>query len=153
MPGEDQLRNAQQIEMGLARMDALKGQIENLRVQRETLAAVANDYDSSIEVLKALGEGGAEETLVPVGGLVYIKARIADREGCLLNEGAGVFIRKDVGSAIERIKQRRTSLDDAIKRMAAQMEELLNAYNSLASQTQGLYEKQMLAGQGPEGSF
>lgn len=143
----------QELEMSMARMDMLKAQMDALRNQRDALVSIIMDYGSSLEVLAALKSGSSSETLVPIGAMVYLKAKITDAGSCLLNEGAGVYLERGLDDATERLMGRKGSLETAVANMGSQLESIAMNYNSLAARTQELYGQQMLSSGGPKGNF
>jgi prefoldin alpha subunit len=150
----DESRNVgQELEMGMARMDMLKAQMDSLRNQRDAIVSVLMDYESSIEVISSLKTGHVSDTLVPIGAMVYLKARVLEGETCLLNEGAGVYMQRDLDDALSRIKGRKESLEKAVESMTSQLENVVQSYNQLAARTQELYGQQMLRSNGPKGEF
>lgn len=153
MEQDDINQVAQRIEMGLARMDSIRSQMDALRGQMEALRTVINDHDSSIISLQELKKGSSDRVLIGLGAQVFMNAKIEDTGHCLLNEGAGIYIKKDLDHAIGAINDRKKMLGDVIERMGAQLNEMAEAYNSLASQTQDLYGQQMLMAQGTQGNF
>ncbi|MGA1793480.1 MAG: prefoldin subunit alpha [Thermoplasmatota archaeon] len=153
MPENDSPKVSQQMEQGIAQMDHLKAQIESLSLQRESLASVVNDHERSIKVLEAMKAGSSEEFLLPLGGQVYVKARISDREKCIVDQGVGILIDRTVTQAIEQVKERKERIKAAITSLDRTVQELMARYQDVTSRTQELYDQQMRSGPGPEKTF
>ncbi|MDG6224636.1 MAG: prefoldin subunit alpha [Candidatus Thermoplasmatota archaeon] len=153
MEQDDINKVARQIEMGLARMDSLRGQMDSLKGQMEALRAVIIDHGSSMDSLKELKTGSSDRSLIGLGSQVFINVRIEDTDHCILSEGAGIYIKRDIDTAISAIEDRKKVLEDVIERLGSQLNEMAEAYNSLAAQTQELYGQQMLMAQGTQGNF
>ncbi|MGA1820568.1 MAG: prefoldin subunit alpha [Thermoplasmatota archaeon] len=144
---------SQQMEQGIAQMDHLKAQIESLSLQRESLASVVHDHERSIKVLEEMKAASTEEFLLPLGGQVYVKARIADRENCVVDQGVGVLMDRTVTQAIEQVKERKERIQGAVANIDRTVQELMARYQDITSKTQELYDQQMRSGPGPEKTF
>jgi len=153
MPENDNSKVSRQMEQGIAQMDHLKAQIESLSLQRESLASVVLEHDRSIKLLEAMKSTSSEEFLLPLGGQVYVKARISDMEKCIVDQGVGVLMDRTLPQAIEQVRERRDRIKDAVSNIDRTIQELMSRYQDITSQTQELYDQQMSSGPGPEKTF
>ena len=144
---------SQELEMGMAQMDQLKVQIDTLTRQRDSLGTIVMDYDRSIKVLESMKAGSSDEILLPIGGQVYVKARIIDPEICLVDQGVGIMMDRSLSEAMDQIKERKEKVLQAVSNMDNSINELLARYNEVSARTQQLYSDQMQSGDGPEKTF
>ena len=80
------------------------------------------------------------ETLIPLGGGVFINAKLASIENVVLNLGANVMVNKDrkeaikvIESQIDQLEDAKAKLDDAVKQIEARMTQLSLELQLLAS--------------------
>ncbi|MBN1390667.1 MAG: prefoldin subunit alpha [Candidatus Thermoplasmatota archaeon] len=141
------------MEQGMAQMDQLKSQIETLTIQRDSLASVLLDHDRTIQVLEAMKEPSSRMFLLPMGGQVFVKARIEDMDRCIVDQGAGVLLERKIPEAIEQVKERQERIKGAVSGMEKTIQQLISQYQEITSTTQRLYDQQMRSGQGPDQTF
>ncbi|MGA1849187.1 MAG: prefoldin subunit alpha [Thermoplasmatota archaeon] len=141
------------MEMGLAQMEQLKAQVDNLSMQRDSLRSVLADYDRSLEVLEGMKDGVKGEILIPVGGQVFIRASITDNEKCLVDQGVGVMMDRDIPSAIDQIRERKDRIVQGIAGLERSIQDLMSRYRDISERTQQLYNDQMQDSSGPENTF
>jgi len=153
MDTPDNESSGRELQMGIAQLENLKVQLESMRSQRETMAGVLNDYRASIEVLDVLEAGGDEELLIPLGGMVFVKANVQEKGRCIVEEGGGVFMDKDISSSKAAITERMGKIEEALAGYDHSINDMMAKYNELAQRTQALYNSQMMSGAGPEGTF
>ena len=145
--------NASELERGMATLEYIKGQIEMLKGQRATLSSIIIEYERSLEVVEAVTAGINENVMIPLGGTVFMKAKISGEGKLIMDQGAGVFMELDAEEARERIEERKGKIQGSASAIDRNIEELYKRYNEIASKTQELYNSQMAAGAGPEQTF
>jgi prefoldin alpha subunit len=148
--GESRSRD---MEVGLAQMEQLKAQMDNLTIQRDSLRSVLADYERSIEVLSGMKDGIEGEVLIPVGGQVFIRATVTDTEKCLVDQGVGVMMDRDIPSALEQIGSRKERIAQGIAGLEKSIQDLMSRYRDISEKTQQLYNDQMQGSSGPENTF
>jgi len=141
------------MEMGMAQMEQLKSQIDNLGIQRDSLRSVLADYERSLEVLDGMKKGVKGDILIPVGGQVFIRASITDNTKCLVDQGVGVMMDRDISAALEQISERKERIAQGIAGLERSIQELMSRYSDISERTQQLYSEQMQDSNGPEGTF
>jgi prefoldin alpha subunit len=149
----DKAVSGQELELGMAQMEHLKGQMEGLRAQAQSVQAVLIDHQRTIDVLKDLTTRGERTVLVPLGASVLVKASIDNDDSCILDRGAGTMVTTTNEEAIRRLTSSMESLQQTLGQMERAMQELLKSYDELASKTQELYDQRTGQGDGPEGTF
>lgn len=153
METPDNESSGKELQMGMAQMENYKVQLESMRSQREAMAGVLIDYRASLEVMDALENGGEEELLIPLGGMVFVKANVSNKGRCIVEQGAGIYQDRDIASSKTMIKDRMDKIEKAIAGYDQSINEMMKRYNELAQKTQELYNNQMMSGHGPEGTF
>ena len=144
---------SQQMEQGIAQMDQLKNQIESLSMQRESLSSVILDYDRSVQVLTAMVSSSSDIFLLPLGGQVFVNARMTDMEKCIVDQGSGVLMERNIEEAIEQVKERKEKVKGAVASIDRSIQELMSRYQEVTQRTQKIYDQQMRSGPGPEKTF
>lgn len=105
----NQLRETKQMyEQNLDLMDA---SLNNLKVTKET-----------IENLDQLEEG--EEILLPVGGLIHIKANIKEPKKVLLSVADDTVVEKTVGDSIEFVEKLIDQHQEQVNFLRSQVEQI-----------------------------
>src|ERR1051326_2399916 len=100
-----------QIEQALALGERFRHELAALDEQRAYLAQLLADFSrghETLEALKSLKEG--DETLVPVGGGAFVRARVASPGKVIASVGAGVHAETPVDDALARVQERIDSL-------------------------------------------
>lgn len=153
MSEEDGNKVSKDLEMGLAQMEQMKGQVEALRSQVASLQSILYDHSNSLDILKELDGSHKQEVLMPLGGSAYLKVEVIDGSKCLVDRGAGIFVDTPLEDARELITERMGSIRNGITSMDSTISNLLERYDQIAKSTQELYNKQMASGDGPEKTF
>jgi len=108
--------------------------LEAIREESALLGKYELEYTvtkTTIENLKKISLN--EESLVPIGGGVYLKTKILDNEKVLMNVGAGVYIETNIDDVIEKIdkalesiQKRRKELTELSLKLSKKAEEIRN---------------------------
>ncbi|MCU0799553.1 MAG: prefoldin subunit alpha [Candidatus Thermoplasmatota archaeon] len=149
----DQMDMGQELELGMAQLEHLKGQMENLRAQAQSVQAVIMDHQRSIDVLNDLTTRNERSVLVPLGASVLMKANIDAGGSCILDHGAGLMITTSNEEAVKKLTSSMGSLRQTLQSMEKAMQDLLGRYEELSARTQELYGMRTQQGDGPEGTF
>jgi prefoldin alpha subunit len=144
---------SQEMEMGIAQMDQIKAQIDSYTMQRDSLGTIVLDYERSLKVLESMEAGSSDDILLPIGGQVYVKAKILDIKNCLVDQGVGIMMDRSISEATDQIKDRKEKVLKAVASIEKTIQELMARYSEISSKTQQLYNDQMKSGAGPEQTF
>jgi len=142
-----------ELEMGIASLEGIRSQVENLGARISQLKGIVLDYESAIEVLKRMEGGKTEEMMVPLGGMVFIKANIRDKDRCITEQGSGIYVEMSLAKAVDQLEDRKKQVGEVLSSMEGSLEELIERYKDLSRKTQELYQKQLQSGYGPEKAF
>ena len=153
MTADERTAMSRDLEIGLAQMEQIKGQMEALRGQTASLQSILMDYTNSLDVIAEMD--GSEETdiLMPIGGSAFLKVKVVDNKKCLVDRGAGVFMDTDLSEAKELVQQRMGSIRGGIGNIENTINELMRSYDERSKKAEELYAKQMAAGAGADQTF
>lgn len=144
---------SREMEMGLAQMEQIKSAVGSLNMQKESLEAVIDDYKKAVDVLQKLKEGARSDIMLPIGGLVYIRARLDQDARPIVDQGMGVMMEMEIGPSLERIEERSKRVQDSMGTIEERIKELMERYDDISEQTQKMYQDQMGSAEGPEKTF
>jgi prefoldin alpha subunit len=123
---EEELRSMlAQLEGGKARLDALGKQIQLI----EASLSEVNATEASISAIENAKAG--TEILVPLGSDSYVKATLADTKTLLVGVGSRLSLEKSVPEAKKTLEQRRTELENAMKKLQESYIELSGRLSEL----------------------
>ena len=100
-----------------AQLDTIRAYMIELRAARQTISNLKEEKD-------------ADETLVPLGAGVSVKAKILEPENIYYQVGAGVTIAKSVNDAIKGLDER---IAEGEKESSALSEQLMAIYQQMRS--------------------
>ncbi len=105
-------------------MRMLESQYASISQQEAVLGNAYREAQSVAATMRAAKESPEIDTLVPVGSGVFLDAHISDSQSVILNVGAGIAIRKDIGYAANYIEMRIKELGVAIENAAGQKQQI-----------------------------
>lgn len=124
--GKEQVQQ-RSLEEAVAEYNFLVEYANALQRAIENLVAMARDAEITMNELNQLKRGEKPiELLVPLGSLVYIRAKLEKLDSVILNIGAGVYRELKVDDAISRINEYIKNLNDEILK-------LTNTYNQVTA--------------------
>ncbi|MCD6503120.1 MAG: prefoldin subunit alpha [Thermoplasmata archaeon] len=118
---------------------ALQTELEEIYIRLDAIRqeeGLLQRFESEYSLAKATLQGfkdieANEEALIPIGGGVYIKARITDVSRVLVNIGAETFVEYDnsealkkLDEALEKIQKRRQDLAELSRKLSKRAEEI-----------------------------
>ncbi|TFF86431.1 MAG: prefoldin subunit alpha [Promethearchaeota archaeon] len=111
------MEDSQNFERQLYQFKYLKEQVEMLQGQLEIVNASLSNLRNTKSTLENIKDGvnKDDEVLVPIGGLVNIRASIKDTEKVLLYINQDIVIEKNVVESIEFIDKLISQHNDQIK--------------------------------------
>ena len=125
-----------------ASLELVRGQMEALGRQAETLQIALEEVLRARETLTHAHEAGAgREILVPIGANGFLFGQVKDADRVIVGIGSDVAIEQTVAGAIERLNGRSRAIEEAERGLAermAQLEQQGEAYNR---RVQELYEQ------------
>ena len=117
----------QRAEQMAAAIKAMEDQLEMVIRNEEAAVrarAAAASAIESVRQIKENGAGGASEspseTLLAIGGGVFVQAKVAPSDKMLLEIGSGVAVEKDPKHVLDYLENRIREIDVAIKNTGAE---------------------------------
>lgn len=109
----------QELRQGLVELRIYEGSARAIQTRLDILNAAMGEFalaSSTLDGVKA--QKPDADTLIPVGGGSYVRAKLADVSKIVMGVGAGVAIEKPIEDSITEIKSRIADMEKA--RMALQ---------------------------------
>lgn len=134
--------NMQQQQNDLYLLQEYQEQMDMLYQQVQILDEFIRECQQAQNALEEIAEGTqGEQTLVPLGGNVFMRATIADVERVLTGVGSDVVVEKSVSTAIDFLEKR-------IEDLRQREEKLIETSQDIRARVQEL--QQRLQGQGSD---
>ncbi len=130
----------EELQRGLATLELLKVQIENLQKQIEALQLSIQDNERAIETLEGYMNMEDEEILVPVGSGVFISARIGEKKG-IISIGNDLFVEIPIDKMLENLRERRKKYDELLSKLNMDIKKLQENYAVLSDKVEKEYRK------------
>jgi len=112
--------------------------LERAIAERQMALASLNEYKNAEE---------EKETLVPIGGNVYIPSKLVPKKSLLVGVGAGIYVAKSVDDAINFINEALAKLNRAHRERLAALENLRRRYDEITAMIAELRMREEARGQ------
>ncbi len=137
MSENDKERN---IEKGIATLEALKVNIDNIQKQLATVELSIQEHNRALETMEHYKDMDNDDILVPVGAGVFIGAKISGKKA-LISIGNDLFTELPIEKIIEKLKNRKKELEDLQKKLTEDLYKLQENYTLLSAQVEEDYRK------------
>ncbi len=132
--------NEESLQQGIATLELIKVQIENLQKQIDALQLSIQEHARAIETLEGYAKIDDQEMLVPIGAGVFISARMGEKKG-MLSIGNELFVELPLEKIIENLKSRRQSFESLLTKLTEDMKKLQGTYAALSERVEKDYQK------------
>jgi len=115
--------------------------LQDMTRKMATLESSIAEIEDTINTLKEFPKIKEQESLVPLGSGVFVKATLTDKENLLVSYGGGMVLEKPVAEAktyLEEQKENLKKTEETLRYNIAGIQEKLDAMNNEAS---GIYAK------------
>jgi len=119
----------EEIQRQLYQIELYKQQINRLQEELGKIELLKLEILKSIESMEGLKQ--SKEVLVPLGGGVFVRAVVEDRDKVIVNVGADVFVEKSIDETIEDLKGSSEELNRAESRIKEQIAKTLAVVEKL----------------------
>ena len=130
-----------EFEQALAVLEYLQLQMELLEKQMENIQNAINDYMLAKKTLEEYAKVGDEDTLIPIGGGVFVYGKLSKEKKVIMNIGSGISFELGWEDAIKKIDERLKELEKAQKSTMETMEAVRNKYAQYLSYAEELQKK------------
>ena len=132
--------NEESLQQGIATLELIKVQIENLQKQIDTLQLSIQEHIRAIETLEGYTKIEKQEMLVPIGAGVFISVRMGEKKG-MLSIGNDLFVELPIERIIENLKTRHQSFETMLTKLTEDMKKLQGTYAALSERVEQDYQK------------
>ncbi len=116
----------------------MEKQLETLGQHSAMVESRMAEIDTTISAVSEIkGLGKDNETLVPLGSGLYIKARVMG-DSVLAELGAGVMKEKDFSDSVSFLMERKTELEKVSKQISEQITDITKGLNELGPELQSM---------------
>ncbi len=126
----------------LAVLDQYRYQAERLTQQLQVLNATEEELGAAWDFLKAFGDvKEGDEVKVPVGGGVFISARVTDPDGVLTAVGNDISVEVPPEDAAQRIGERRDRVREMMQQVRGSIEQTEASAMALQQQAEAAFQE------------
>ena len=118
----------------------LQAQSEQGQKQLEALQQAAAEARNALATLSSLSEAKGE-SILPIGGGVFLKTKGIDGASVLVEIGAGVIAEKSVAEAQKIIIERSQKLEEAVRKIASELERMAYIAQQKSDELQKMREQ------------
>ena len=132
--------NEDELQKGIATLELLKVQIENLQKQIDAIQLSIQEIIRAVETLEGYTKMENDEILVPIGAGVFISAKIGEKKG-IMGIGNNLFVDLPLEKMIESLKERRKKYEELLSKLTMDMKKLQENYAVLSEKVEKDYQK------------
>lgn len=127
MSSERTATDDEEFQKSLVQLRIYEGSARALQARLEIVNAAINESAVASATLEGVRDQKTDaDTLIPVGGGSYVRARLSDISKIVMGVGAGVAVEKPIDDSISEIKGRITDLDKARTALQEQLNQTLS---------------------------
>lgn len=124
-------------------IEQYKEQINQLEYQSSYLQAVLTDYNKARITLEKISNSEDNvESLIPIGGGVYLYANIRDTSKALVDIGGGITTEKSFDDAIKKIDERIEYIQRNQEKIVSMVQQLQNELAEVSEKAQKIINEQ-----------
>lgn len=111
--------------------------------QVEQVSSAIDELSTNIITLEGLEKNkDNKDVVIPLGGLVLLKAQLLNIKEILLNVGSGVIVPINVTKGKDILTKRREDMFEVLKKLSDDRTQLENIANNLKYQLQSIQQQQ-----------
>ena len=118
-------------------MKMIENGLNALRQKEGELIGVVEDLHRTKEAIQAMEGYKGDGTMIPLGSGNFVMGKIEEPEKVLVGIGAGVAIKKTRKDALDHLQARIQEIEDSLKQIADQNNQMVNQMIQLREDIQG----------------
>lgn len=110
--------------------------MESLYAEISILQRSLLEHNNALEILnmyKSCEEGREFDTLLPIGGQVYLPVKMSKPNATLVGIGVGIFVKRSIESSINYLLESIKDITDALNERMDMLNQLKNKYEEITS--------------------
>jgi len=113
----------------------IEREVERLAQEVALIDRSIGDAEGALSALEAIKKGEAKEDdlLFPVGGGIFLRGKLSEKERVVVNVGSNVFLTKGIEEAINLLKERLNLLNRAKTERVQALSTLRRRYDEIAA--------------------
>ena len=116
----------QELRQGLVELRAYEGSARVIQARLGIINSAMNDFALASSTLEGVKTQKPDaESLIPVGGGSYVRAKLADVSKIVMGVGAGVAIERPIDDSVNEIKSRLADMENARNALQQQLGQTL----------------------------
>ena len=131
-----------ELENSLITLEYYKAQLEAISRQNETLGVLFSDYLRAKETLENFKKlKNNDSALIPVGGSVFVFAKITDTSKAIMSIGADILSEEGVDSIISKLEKKISETKEMGNRLEENALKIQQQMTVVSQRAQVLYQK------------
>jgi prefoldin alpha subunit len=136
----------QELQTKLVQLKYLEDYLQDLLARENLLITSFNDIENAEETVNELSKKNGFETLVYIGGGMYVYGRIDSRDKVLVNVGANVVIEKKFNDALTFLQERKEEIKRILNDIDQQKQQTASAIQKLREEVEDNIRKKQSSG-------
>ncbi|MFW6130954.1 MAG: prefoldin subunit alpha [Atribacterota bacterium] len=133
------MNNDEELSKYMILMEQYKEQINQLELQYQYLNAALNEYQKAkLTIDKLEKTKNQTDSLIPIGGGVYLNAVIKDTSNVLFDIGAGIISKKKINDAITKIDERIENINKNMEKVNSMLQQFQKEVEEIRNKAQQL---------------
>ncbi|MEM3786109.1 MAG: prefoldin subunit alpha [Nitrososphaeria archaeon] len=136
----------QELQIKVVQLKYLEDYFQDLLARENLLVSSYNDIENAEETVNELSKRKGFETLVYIGGGMYIAGSINATEKVLVNVGANVIIEKRLNEALAFIQEKKEEIKRILNDINQQKQQTASAIQRLREDVENSIRKRQTSG-------
>jgi prefoldin alpha subunit len=133
----------EELQRYMVMIEQYKEQLNQLEMQGQYLQAAVMDYNKGKLTLENISKADdGTESLIPIGGGVFIYATVKDNSNVILDIGSGIAAEKSFEDAIKKIDMRLETLQKNQDQLNSMIEQIQSEAADVSAKAQKLMNEQ-----------
>jgi len=135
----DMMTDEKQKEMQkkMIEMKMIENGLNALRQKEGELLGVVEDLNRTKEAIEAMEKYDGDGTMIPLGSGNFVMGKIDEPDKVLVGIGAGIAVTKSRKEAIDHVQERITDIENSLKTISDQNNQMVNQMIKLREEVQG----------------